>query len=256
MRDAALSAPATAHLTQCAPCRALADELSSSLAPRGADDATHAELEVLLDRVERAIAGENTAAGWLRNLSTARRMAIVAIAAAALTLALALVATRPDIDLYPRGRLLSVVAAFTALLGVLATVQLRPLPAPPLSVRGLVLALGALALPWVIALLPEVHLAHAVIFRDAHDCLLLGTLSGAVLMLLLWMLDRSTSSARSLLLPAAAGGALANLALTFHCPIVSPLHLAAIHAPIGVLLLFGSQSIRAVRLRMARARGE
>jgi hypothetical protein len=255
MRGAALSEPAAAHLTQCAPCRALADELLSSLAPRRADDATHAELEVLLGRVERVIAGENTVTGRLRNLSTARRIALVAIAAAAMTLALALVATRPDIDLYPKGRLLSAVAAFTALLGVLTTMQLRPLPAPPLSARGLVLALGALAVPWVIALLPEVHLAHAVVFRDAHDCLMLGTLSGAVLMVLLWMLDRSTSSVRSLVLPAAAGGALANLALTFHCPIVSPLHLAAIHAPIGVLLLFGAQSARAVRGRMARARG-
>jgi hypothetical protein len=169
-------------------------------------------------------------------------------------LALALVAMRPDIDLYPKGRLLSAIAIFTALVGVLATVQLRPLPAPPVSTRGFVLAIGALALPWVVALLPEAHLAHPAVFHDTNDCLLVGTMSGAALMVLLWMLDRSTSAARSLLLPAAAGGALANLALTFHCDILSPLHLAVIHAPVGILLLLGSQSIRAARLRTARER--
>jgi hypothetical protein len=255
MRGAALSAPATQHLTRCAACRALADELSSSLASRGADDATRAELDALLYRVERAIAGENGRTARLRNLSTAQRLACVGMAAVAMTLAVALLTTRADIDVYPKERLLFSAAVFAALLAGLSWLHIRPLPRPPLSTRAIMLALGALALPWVIALLPEAHLVHAIIFRDAHDCLLLGTISGAALMTLLGVLDRSTSTSRSLLFPAAAGGALANLILTFHCPIVNPLHLAAIHAPIGVVLLFGSQGLRAARLRVARARG-
>ena len=72
---------------------------------------------------------------------------------------------------------------------------------------------------------------------------------------LLRVLDRSTTEGRSLLVPAAAGGILANIALFVHCPAVSPLHLVLIHAPVGLVLLLGYKGFRSTRSRIARLRG-
>jgi hypothetical protein len=215
---------------------------------------TAAELDFLLARVEAAIAQEKGVFAWLRSMPTRLRIVLAGSATGAMAAALGLASPRVDLAVYPQWRLLLSAGVLAAVLGGLIVLNLRPLQRPELSMRAPLFVFAALAVPFLIALLPEVRLAHPVAFRDAHDCLLLGSLSGALLMVLLRALDRLKSDARSLLVPAAAGGILANFALSFHCPVVSPLHLVLIHAPIGVVLLFASTGLRSAGLRVARAR--
>jgi len=212
------------------------------------------DLEALWRRVESTIAREKGLLAWMRSRSTQWRVSVAGVAAAVIAVTLATARLRVDIDVYPQTRLLLSVGSFALLLGALIVLNLRPLQRPDVSTYALLFALAAFTVPFAIALLPEATLAHHVAFRDAHDCLLLGTISGAVLMTLLRALDRSASHARALVVPAAAGGVLANLALSLHCPVVSPLHLALIHAPIGLVLLLGSKGLRATKQRFTRAR--
>ncbi|HMJ54774.1 MAG TPA: NrsF family protein [Polyangiaceae bacterium] len=252
-----LSAPTIReHLKSCGGCRALAAELSRSFRASSGQGgvATEAELDTLLQHVERVIAGEKGLAAWMRGMPTRWRVVLASSAAAALAVAFGVASPRLDLDAYPQTRLLLSVGAFLVLLGTLIVLNLRPLQRPELSTRSLIFAFVALAVPFLIALLPEAQLSSPVVRRDVHDCLLVGCICGAALMALLRVLDRSTSDARSLLVPAAAGGVLGNVALFFHCPAVSPLHLALVHAPTGFVLLFGYRGFRATKSRIARAR--
>ena len=235
------------HLEACTECSGLAVELARS---PGAE----AELDSLRHRVEGALQGERGLVAGLRSLPTRWRMLMAASAAATMALALAMLSPRVDFAVYPLGRMMASAAMCTVLLVAIIAQNLRPLQAPDRSRRALWLASVAIIAPFSIALLPEAKLAHPVAFHDAHDCLLLGTLGGAALMTLLGVLDRRESAHRSLLVPAAAGGMLANLALLFHCPVTSPLHLVVIHAPIGIVLFGGHKGFRAARMRIARAR--
>jgi hypothetical protein len=212
------------------------------------------EIDALWRRVQTAIAREKGPAAWLRNLPTGWRITVAWAGATAMTVTLAVASLRVDLGVYPQARLALTVGSLALLLGVLIALSLRPLQRRDISTRALVFALVALLAPFLISLFPEATLAQPVPFRDAHDCLLLGIIGGAALMMLLRVLDRSTSGARSLVVPAAAGGVLANLALSLHCPVVSPLHLTLIHAPIGLVLLFGSKGFRATKRRLTRAR--
>jgi hypothetical protein len=250
----ALSAPTVQeHLKSCSGCGELAAEVSRSTGASGGA-ITEGELNALFRRVEGAIAREKGLAAWLRDMPTPWRIVLATSAAAVMAVAIAVASPRGDLEAYPQTRLLLSLGAFTVLLGTLIVHNLRPLQVPDLSARALIFAFVALVVPFLISLLPEARLTHPVVFRDAHDCLLVGCVSGAALMALLRALDRSTSDARSLLVPAAAGGILANVALFVHCPAVSPLHLALIHAPVGLVLLLGYKGFRSTSSRIARVR--
>ena len=211
-------------------------------------------MESLRRRVEGALEGEKALTARLRNLPTRRRMLIAAGVATTMAAALAMLSSRVDLAVYPLGRLMASAAICAVLAAIMIAEDLRPLQAPDRSRRALFLAWVAIIAPFSIALPPEAKLAHSVPFHDAHDCLLIGTIGGAALMMLLGTLDRKAMRDRSLLVPAAAGGMLANLALLFHCPVTTPLHLAVIHAPIGLVLFGGYKGFRAARSRIARER--
>jgi hypothetical protein len=217
-------------------------------------DASDAELDTLWKRVESAIAHETGVGAWLRSMPTRWRVILASGVAVVMPVILGFASPRSDLEAYPEMRLALSMGAFAVLLGVLIVLNLRPLQRPELSTRALIFAFVALAVPFLIALLPEVRLTHPVAFHDLHDCLLVGSICGGALMALLRALDRSIANARALLVPAAAGGILANVALSLHCPVVSPLHLALIHAPIGLVLLYGYKGLRSAKMRVARVR--
>ena len=256
VREAVLSARTESvatvhdHLKSCDECRTLAELSSAASVGPGASEA---ELDFLWRRVENAVAHEKGWAAWLRSVPTRWRVIFAATAATGIAVTVLVTTPRGDLHAYPGARLLLSLGIFAVALIALITLELRPLQRPALSSRASVLALLALALPLSVALLPEAALNHPVVAHQQYDCGLVGLTCGGALIALLRALDRS--DAASVVIPAAAGGILANAALVFHCPAVSQLHLALAHAPIGLVLLFGYKGLRSARLRIARARG-
>jgi hypothetical protein len=242
------------HLEACADCSTIAALYWQAPLPsrEAAGCALGAELEPLRRRLESTLARERAWPARLRGLPTRWRILLAAVTAASMSIALGVLSPRVDLEVYPLARMLGSALVFAVVLAALLLRGLRPLQAPDRTSQALRWALVGLALPFAIAL-PEVHLARPVPFHDAHDCLLIGTVAGAVLMAVLAALDRKPAATRSLLVAASAGGILANLALSFHCPVTSPLHLVVIHAPIGLVLLCGYRGVRFARRHIARA---
>ncbi len=211
-----------------------------------------AEVDRLLSQTEALLDREEGAGSRLRSLSTTSRSLI---AAATTVLAAALVflfARRSDFDALPGWQLALAVAFYGAPLGCLVWLLLSPLyqvEARPREAAALLAA--GFGLPFLWAFLPSLVFAHAE-GPTRHGCLLLGLGVGGLFIGLLRAMDRvADGDPRSLAIGAAAGGLVANLALTFYCPETRILHLAIAHAPLGLLLLVVYR--RAVRLARRRA---
>lgn len=203
--------------------------------------------EGLRDRV----AGERGVRAWLRSRPTRARIAAALAATALVGLAVLLLAPRTDFDALPAAVYgLGLAATLGALLTVVVAF-LHPLQRrPPGRGRIVLAACVALALPALLVLGAPLHDA-----VDAHPesfdgqgadlvpcalrCFAFGLLLGAVVLVLLRLLDRRDAlSWPRLLLLAGATGLVGNLALALHCPLVAPAHLLAGHAtvPLGALL--------------------
>jgi hypothetical protein len=197
-----------------------------------------AEVEHLLGQTEALLDREEGARSKLRSLS-ARSRALIAAVGAALGVALVLgFARRSDFVTVPAWQLAVVTASYGIPLSALVWLLLSPLyriEARPKEAAAILAA--AFALPFLWAVLPSFTFAHGE-GATRHGCLFLGLGLGGLFIGLLRALDRAADGdPRSLAMGAAAGGLLANLALTFYCPETRILHLALVHAPLGVALL-------------------
>jgi hypothetical protein len=188
---------------------------------------------------------EHGLAAWMRSRSTGARVAVLAGAASAIVLVAFAAFTRPDLAVYPVGRMAGVAAV--AGLGLVASLlfSLRPThePAPPSWAVPWVaaLGLGGLAAVYVLPALPAIDPAHvqapgfAAVLQRAAPCLGIGLVITLSLVALWALLDRG--GARRGLAAAAAAGLTANLALQLHCPVTAPGHLLVGHLGAALVIL-------------------
>jgi hypothetical protein len=217
-----------------------------------ADEAEVAELwGSLTPRIE---AVDASVLGRLRALSTRVRVAIALGVAAVIVLATLLLTPRPELALYPVGRMALVVGGFGLLLALALRGALRPLHRPGPGAWGaclLAAAAGAAAL--LFALLPEAHVLlphtaprpHETLWDRARPCLAFGLATGLPVFLALRALDRGAHHASWL--TAVALGVTGNLALQLHCPLTNADHLLAGHASVIGVALAAAAVLAAVR---------
>jgi hypothetical protein len=220
----------------------LRDELARFLAP----DAAPPELGALYAGLAEQIGRERGLRGWLRTRSTPARAALAAGAVLLAALGTALLWLRPDLHVYPVGRMALILGFGAALAGAQLRLALWPLqrPAPrrwlaPALIVGAIFGLGG------VYALPAAHVDHAAsaqapgseaLLVRAWPCLVIGLALAGACYALLWALDRGGS--RRALIAAACSGVSANLLLQLHCPITAPAHLLLGH--LGVALAFSA----------------
>lgn len=235
------------HLESCSGCAALVDASVEGLVPARPRIPYEAELGPLLREVEATLSMERGLGARLRSLRTPVRLALASAAVGLMALSLFVLARRVDFAVYPAWRLASLVAVYALLLGGALRHQLRPLHSVVRAAGHDVLwpTLGFVA-PFVIALLPPQRLAQTVsTVGEGQNCLVIGIAFGGALIALLRGLDRTDHPDRgAVLLASAAAGLAANLVLELYCPLLHRAHLAAIHAPIGIVLLVLYMGIR------------
>lgn len=249
-----------AHIESCEACAELATDgarLGRALGPptwTSGEGPSAAELERLFAGVEADVARERGAMAWLRARSqTARVLAFAALIVVEAVLVIGFV-PRSDLGIYPALRHAVFVALLSGMALVAAWQSLRPLQAaraPAWLSRSI--ALGAVALPFLIGMMPRVPDHHALghdgtgssMFEVAFYCLALGSFFGLVVIALLRKVDRGThGNAARATLAALAGGLAGTLMTHLHCPLNNPVHLLLGHAPVGLLLAAGYAVLR------------
>ncbi|KIG13372.1 hypothetical protein DB30_08139 [Enhygromyxa salina] len=213
------------------------------------------ELDAMFEAVERRIAAP---VGWVEGL---RQRSTWVRSAALLGVALAMVALillglrRVDLGLHPLPRLLGTIAALATAVLAAGAVALRPLHRRPLRgwLLGLIAGLAVLA-PAIVCSLPPAHHDHpasligvdADLVPRAAGCFAFGMGFVALAVAAAYLLERSALRRRgSAVLALLGAGALANLVLVLHCPIVAPIHQWAGHATITLVLLLVAAGARA-----------
>ena len=238
------------HLESCPACAELARDggaLAQLLADgRGGGGEEQALPPGLLAAVQEDLTREQRITARLRSLSTPARVAL-ALAGGLAILVVGLLKLRLDLGVYPVLRLVLELGS-QGLVGLgVGWIWLRPLhrPALPAWLAFTMIPL-ALLLPWALSALPAAHAAHPAslagigddLFRRAVACFLFGSLLALPLALLLALLGRGARRlVRLAVLPAAAGALAGLLSLNLHCPLTSPVHLLAGHAPIVLVMV-------------------
>jgi hypothetical protein len=199
----------------------------------------------LFGSVQSQIAQEHGWAAWLRSRSTAMRAWLAFGLIVMLAVGTSLGWLRPDIAVYPMGRMVMVLASIALLTALGVGFVLRPLQRPALPVwAGPALICAAVLGLLGFYSLPIAHEAHpaslqapgvAALLARARPCVVVGLLLGAAVFAALRALDRGGT--RRSLQCAAAAGLCANLVLQLHCPNTAPLHLLAGHFAVLVVLL-------------------
>jgi hypothetical protein len=214
------------------------------------------EIERLLGTVEALVEKDGGPIGKLRGLPTGARWALAAGTITSLVAMVIVLLRRDDFESCPTWYLALMAASYAVPLTVLVGRVLAPLHRlDSLPERGDLVVGAAFCLPFLWALFPASLLSHAAqAVAIKKDCLALGVALGALTIVALRALDRAADTEpRTAAMVAAAGGLVANLALVFHCPQTRLLHLALVHAPIGLVLLFVYR--RVTSWRAARAAG-
>jgi hypothetical protein len=184
------------------------------------------------------MARETGLRAWLRSRPSRLRFLVVALSAAAAVGIGGALRLRPDFSAYPSARLGLLLGAY--LLGIavafgkelLSSARRRSLSA------DFALLLGALAVPFVIALWPATEAARSYEPAGALGCFSYGALLTLPTAALLWAFDRDDRlSLRTVCLSAAALGLSANLVLELHCPNGNAAHVLLGHASLGVAWL-------------------
>ena len=225
------------HLVECEAC------LRASFGPSEPD--APPAVEEMLSATRARLRAETGVLAKTRALPTTWRNVLFAGLLVLLSGFVLLALRRPDLALYPAGRLVAIAAGLTFLTLLGARLAMWPSHRPPPASWKIwsfsALAVGALLVAY---LLPPPDIALAACHRGqgpefAHAalaCLLFGSALGGVGVALLLLFDRRdhTTTPRIFLL-VATGALLGNLALAFHCPIVSNAHLLVGHG--GLMLL-------------------
>lgn len=199
----------------------------------------------LFGSVQQQIAGERGVVAWLRSRPTSLRALLALGLVAMLAIGTALRWLRPDMAVYPTGRMAMVLASIALLTAIGIGLVLRPLQRPALPAWAGPAMIGAAVLGLLaFYALPIAHEAHpaslqapgmAALIARARPCVVIGLLLGVAVFFALRALDRG--GARRSLQRAAAAGLCANLVLQLHCPNTAPLHLLLGHFAVLVVLL-------------------
>lgn len=257
----------TVHLRACDACtELLADDgrLGLALARLRAPERDEAPSDETFRSMERALSQERGATAALGSLPTAARIALALGATAVVAMSVLAFRGRPDLEVYPLGRLIAAVGAYSLLVVAALRVALRPLhvSALPLGYR-LAVAMAAVVVPFLIAAAPAAHGHHptslggigADLAARALQCFAFGSAVALPMLALFWALDRGRHGAWPGALSAAgAAGLTGILALELHCPLTHPAHLVVGHATVGSVLLFVYGGVTWLR-RRAAARG-
>ena len=233
--------------------QALREQVMGAAAAHGPSGEARA---ALLADLQRAVAAERGAGAWLRSRSTTVRTALALATLLAVVLATVVGWLRPDLSVYPAGRMAAIALFIAAGAALELLLALRPLSRPalrdwvaPLATLGALIGLAALYA------LPAAHLAHpaslhapglAELASRAVRCLAIGVPLALSFYALLRVLDRG--GAERALSAAAYSGLCANLALQLHCPITAPAHMLFGHFGVA-LVVIGVALVQRLRAR-------
>jgi len=248
-----LPADAARHAEECPACRALLDDqgaLGRVLDQARPPAPTAPDLALLGGELDRALARERGARGWLRERGRPARLALVIAVLGVEVAAMLAAGGAPGARVRTPAELVVTLAFFGVLLVAASWHALRPLylpPAPSWLTRGLVV-LGVLA-PFAIALwsgsMPAPDAPGGFAARYGVSCFAMGAGIGVALLLVARALDRGGHrAAPGALLAAAAAGLAANVALDLHCASLELGHLAVGHAGVAVVLVAAYAMIR------------
>ncbi|MCO4769709.1 MAG: hypothetical protein KDA24_06720 [Deltaproteobacteria bacterium] len=204
--------------------------------------------EARLGATKQAVASETGFVTTVRQLPTPARLAIAAVAMAALATIVLLVNARADLGEYPALRLAMEGASSAALALILTSVALRgPHKAAASSGVTWGLAIAAVALPAALALVPPENLmlpgakgGEGTFVKDVMACFLYGSAAALPILGTLAVLQRLPPTRARVSALAAAGAGLGGvLALQMHCPIALRDHLLIGHAtvPLAAMLV-------------------
>lgn len=265
------------HVRECPACAALlgpGDSLamfakagSGLLGHTLADAEAASELEsvdvdTMFGQLEEQLARPPSLVERVRQASTrTRSLALAGIATAIVGLS-SVTLSLVDFARYPLPHLLGSVAALIAAALAGGAVVLRPIHRPPLP-RWLlgVLAGFAVIMPCGIASVPTVPHDHPSarvgigeqLFAAALGCFTIGMSFALLLVGAAWLVERSGLRRRAAMVLGLVGaGALGNLVLVLHCPIVAPAHKLLGHASISTVLLAAAAGVAWVSIRERR----
>jgi hypothetical protein len=237
------------HVAGCPACSELFGNdatLGHTLAEAEHETANDELVEVMLSRIEQQLARPPSPVERVRRASTrTRSIALFGIATAILLLAFTTL-KRVDFSSYPLPHLLGSIAALVAAALAAGAVVLRPIHRRPLPAWLLgVLAGFAVITPGVIASVPAspdhpgaLGGTGEQLFEAALRCFTLGMSFALLLVGAAWLVERSGLRRRAATVLGLVGaGALGNLVLIMHCPIVAPAHKLLGHASISAVLL-------------------
>lgn len=248
----ALDGPLRVHAEACPACSeliagdaALARALIDGDEREGAEASEAApELDSLFMALEGEVAEARGPVEGLRQLSSALRVAALALVIVAGAGFVALASPRVDLPVHPLARLLFAAGSLGMGLVLALGVVLHPLQRRRLPrAVPLIAAITAVAAPLLVAALPSAHHAHPESLLGVGDdlvpravgCFIYGLGWSLLPLAVLWLLDRSgLRRPGQLALALLAGAAFGNLVLVLHCPLVSPVHKLAGHAPVAV----------------------
>jgi len=203
------------------------------------------DLDGLFAALDADLRHERGLSAWLRSRSTPQRLLLSGSALGAVVLADYAFFARPDLGVYPFGRMAAVVLVAVGAVAAGLALALRPTQRPSApswaapSVAGLGL-LGLLAV-YLMPALPALDPAHLqapgleAVLERALPCFGIGLAVAGALYVLWGLLDRG--GARRGLGAAAAAGLAANLALQLHCPVTAPAHLLVGHLGVALVIL-------------------
>jgi hypothetical protein len=277
LRGRGLAAELLQHVSECPACAELV-QLSGPAGPAGqsitlghalADaerqtlvSARASDFDAMFSHVEQQLSRPPGLVERVREASTrSRGLALFGIASTIVALA-TMTLSQIDAAIYPLPQLLGSVAALIVAALAAGAVVLRPIHRSPLPGWLLgVLAGFAVITPAVIASVPTVPQDHpsAVIgtgeqlFAPALSCFAIGMTFALLLVGATWLIERSGLRRRSATVLGLVGaGALGNLVLVLHCPIVAPAHRLLGHASISAVLLAVAAGVAFVLARKRR----
>lgn len=214
---------------------------------QGAGGGSSLDEDAMFHEVQGRIAGaERSPAWWLRSRPTVVRRGIGLVAFAALAVLAIVALPRPDMGVFPMGRMAASLAALAVLLALAIVHALRPLHEPAIGRgRGLLLVAAALLTTLVVTALPPAHHAHPAslggtgdeLLSRAAPCLYFGLLAGLPIYVLVRILDRGTMLGA--VLAASAAGLAANFVLQVHCPITATAHQLLAHFTTAAIFVAG-----------------
>lgn len=252
LEGAELSPALRQHAETCEVCSELllfmealphGDEPQSEPTERFADEGEPSELELSAaqQQIKELIAHEQRGLARFKSIPTLWARLITIFLAFAVLAIVVVTKGRPDLQVYPEGRMTGALIALAV--GFLITLRLsfRPLFLPYRPASQVVALTLGFALPFVLGALPMAHAAYpaslggvgAALVPRAAVCLVWGVIVALPLMALVLVLrrwgwqSRAHAFALAILL-----GLFGNWALQLHCPITHPEHLLLGHAPV------------------------